>query len=452
MSRRSAAIARPAFQRPMAETGGCFPAVVDLNEVDHFLLQLDHTMGQGPGRANVCTFVVTLRGHLALETLRRRIEADPAYRWLTRLRLSGGLLRRGRWREDGRAGLPALRVRLSETDEGVPPSLLATELDVRRESPLKIDLLHQGKECSRLIFTWHHALMDAHGGEFLIRHLGTGQARSPFLRQPPCPSPLSWRQRGEIAREMKTDLYETAKPPLLVLHRKERPAGALRYQVMRFSSRETRMIEGRARAHGAAFLTSAFYLAAAACALATLKRRRGDTLEDVLVPVPQDRRRRGAAGPIIGNQVSFLFYRIPAGALGDLARCTAEVVAQTRAFIRSGMTDRYLVMMGLLRYLPGPLYRALLRSPTQGEMGSCFLSDTGEILGGCKSLFGHEVLEAVHYPPNIHPPGLTFVFGRFRGALQVTLASMGGVVDVHESECLLAALRRNLLGEVGDAL
>ncbi len=424
----------------------------DLNEVDHFLLQLERAMGRDGGGENVCTFVVTLRGHLALETLRRRIEADPAYRWLTRLRLSGGLFRRDRWREDARSGLPALRVRMSGTDEGVPPLLLATELDVRRESPLKIDLLHQGKEFSRLIFTWHHALMDAHGGEFLIRHLGGGQSRSPFLCQPPCPSPLSWRQRAAIAREMKTDLYDTAKPPLLVLHRKERPAGASHYQVMRFSFRESREIEERARAHGAAFLVSAFYLAAAACALATLKRRRGDTLEDVLVPVPQDRRRRGAAGPIIGNQVSFLFYRIQAEALDDLARCTADVVAQTRGFIRSGMPDRYLVMMGLLRYLPGPLYRALLRSPTQGAMGSCFLSDTGEVLGGCKSLFGHEVLDAVHYPPNIHPPGLTFVFGRFRGALQVTLAFMDGVVGVHESEYLLTALRRNLLGEVGDAL
>lgn len=436
----------------MPETGDFFPPLVKLNEVDHFLLQLDRSMRQAGGGANVCTFVITLRGRLPLEELQHRLEADPVYRWVTSLRLCRRLFRKSRWQPDAQAGLPEIQVHEPEEAGPVPESLLAMELAVSRESPLKIDLIPQGGDASLLIFTWHHALMDAHGGEFLVRHLGACSSGSPLLWQPPRPPALPWRQRAVLAREMKSDLYAVSKPPLLVLHGRNEVPGRLRYRLLRFSTRQTRLIGERARDHGATFLTSAFYLAATACALARLKRHRGDRLQDVLVPVPQDRRRRGADGPVIGNQVSFLFYRIQAEALGDLARCTASVVAQMQEFIRSRMPERYLVMMGLLRHLPSPLYRVLLRSPTEGAMGSCFFSDTGEVLAGCRTLFDHEVREAVHYPPNIHPPGLTFVFSRFQETLQVTFAVLDGVVNEAESEYLLAALRRYLLGKTDDAL
>ncbi len=432
---------------------GDLPAHIPLNEVDHFLLQLDRSMRQAGGGANVCTFVVTLRGHLTRKTLQRDLETNPVYRWMTRLRLSQRLLRRAGWKLDEKADLPDIQVHSMEESGSLPVSLLATDLDVAGQTPLKVDLLHDGGRASRLIFTWHHTLMDAHGGEFLVRHLGGSLTQLPSLRQSQQPPPYrSLGARASIAREMKTNLYDASKPPLLVLHDKNKPAGALRYRVIPFSLQQTWLIEERCRLHGGAFFTSAFCLAAVACALADLQQQRGVALEDALLPVPQDRRRRGAVGPVIGNQVSFLFYRLPVEVLGDLASCTAGLVAQLQNFIRSRAPEHYFVMMGLLRHLPGPLYRTLLRSPTKGLMGSCFFSDTGEVLPGCKTLFGHELLDAVHYPPNVYPPGLTFVFSRFREQFRVTFAYMDGVIEAHEGDHLLTALRRRLLGDADDTV
>ncbi|BCX82460.1 diacylglycerol O-acyltransferase/wax synthase [Methylomarinovum caldicuralii] len=430
----------------MTDIDAALPRRIPLNPIDHFLLQLDGSMRQR-GLANVCTFAVTLEGRLERDMLQRRLERDAVYRWLARLRLVRRPFGYSRWQWRRDARLPAIQAHTLDEGAPVPPSLVAPPLDVGREPPLKIDLLHLGGRLSRLVFTWHHALMDAHGGEFLVSWLGGHLQARPLPWQPPGRCGLSLRERGEIARGMKTALYEASKPPFLALHRPDAPAGALHYRVLRFSSRQSECIRERARSHGAGVLASAFHLAAVAGALAELQRQRGGEPADALVPVPQDLRRRGAAGPLVGNQVSFLFYRIPAAALNDLARCTGVLSAQAQAFIRSGMAAYYATMMGLLQRLPAPWYRALLRSPTQGLMSTCSFSDTGEMLPGCQALFGLPLLDACHYPPNVHPPGLTFVFSRFRGALRISFAWMDGVIAAGEADLLPAGLKRRLLGD-----
>lgn len=423
------------------------PSQITLNGADYFCLQLDKLMWKASRQRNVCTLVVALGGVLELADLQQQLGQRPAYPWLCRLRLREGLpFGLAKWVFDANAHLPDIKEYLLPALGEVPDQLLAQPLDIKSGPAFVLSLLQCGDSHSVLVFTWHHALMDARGGELFVRYLGLLEpARPPVWILPEAPG-LALKARGKIASDMKQFLYDTSALPLLSLYQGHRSRPQTVYRVLAFTPDETLVINGQARQLGAGFLPSSFYLAATAFAVAKIQRQRGGGLGDVLVPVPLDRRKRGAPGAILGNQVSFLFYRLPQALLDDVPAMTAELIAQMKALMRAESPAHYSIMMDLLRRLPGFLYRRLLKAPTKGLMSSFFYSDTGDSLQDFDRLFGLAVNGAVHYPPNMYPPGMTFIFSRCQGALQVTLAYMQADVSVPEAEQLLATVRGVLLG------
>lgn len=174
--------------------------------------------------------------------------------------------------------------------------------------------------------------------------------------------------------------------------------------------------------------------------------KRAPLESDMLVPIPLDRRKRGVQAPVLGNQVTFLFYRIPQAALESIGSCVTTLIAQMKDLMRSDNPRHYLIMMDFLRRVPGWLYRMQLTSPTNGQMASFHYSDTGDSLDLYDQLFACTVTNAIHYPPSMYPPGITFVFSRYRGAVQLTLGYMESILTDAELEQLLSELQLGLLG------
>ncbi|MCX7086615.1 MAG: hypothetical protein NTV00_01025 [Methylococcales bacterium] len=425
-----------------------FPSSLTLNGADYFLLQLDRLMWQSSGKRNVCTFVLTLPERLTLEDLQHHLANRPAYQWLCQLRLKQGWpLRLAKWTITTTEKLPAINEYQLSSGDDLPDSVLAADLDISKQSAFKIELLQRAEAGSLLVFTWHHALMDAHGGEMFIRYLGTEH----LLRQPDWVVDegvkLPLKNRATIALEMKQFLYDISAGSLLSLYKKSAVKPQAYYRVLSFTAEQSEAISERARQGAAGFLVSAFYLAATTYAVAQVQKQRGIDKGDVLVPIPLDRRKSGAHGPVIGNQVSFLFYRIPNAVLDDVSQCTVELMRQMKALMRSESPEHYIIMLDFLRRMPGFLYRRMLKAPTNGAMASFFYSDTGDSLQGVDDLFGQPISGAVHYPPNMYPPGMTFVFSRFQGALQLTLGYMAADLSADEVEQLLMSIQRVLLGD-----
>jgi hypothetical protein len=434
----------------MLEAARPFPDRITLNGADYFCLQLDRLMWQTSGKRNVCTLVVTLAERLTLADLQQHLGQRPAYQWLCRLRLREGLpFSLARWVYDAKAELPTISEHHLADSSNLPDGLLAVALDINRQSPFQMALLQCPDTGSMLVFTWHHVLMDAHGGELFIRYLGMPPALKPPSWLAPEEPKLPLKIRGKIASDMKQFLYDTSCLPLLSLYKKNLGKPQPRYRVLSLTPQETQAVNGQAKQLDAGFLASAFYLAATAYAVAQIQKQRGLPAGDVLAPVPLDRRKRGAPGAILGNQVSFLFYRLPNAILDDVPAMTAELIVQMKALMRSESPQHYTIMMDFLRRLPGFLYRRLLKAPTQGLMSSFFYSDTGDSLQDFTGLFGQTVNRAVHYPPNLYPPGMTFIFSRCLGALQITLAYMQTDLTEPEAEQLLAIARGVLLGHQG---
>lgn len=427
-----------------------FPNRITLNGVDYFLLQLDRLMWQSSGKRNVCTFVVELPKPLTLAELQQQLTQRPAYQWLCRLRLRQGLpFSLAKWVYQPNAELPPINEYSLATEAALANNLLSTSLDINRQSAFKIDLLHRANGGSVLIFTWHHALMDARGGEAFIHYLGLAELTQPeWLAEAKTKLPL--KVRADIASAMKQFLYDTSRLPLLSLYQKTTVKPQTCYKVLAFSTEQTQRIHQQAKQHDAGFLVSAFYLAATTYAVTQVQKQRGRIEGDVLVPVPLDQRKRGKPGVVLSNQVSFLFYRIPNAVLNDVPACTAALIDQMKTLMRNDNPAHYTIMLDFLRRLPSFFYRMMLKAPTKGLMASFFYSDTGDSLPNIAELFGQTVRSAIHYPPNTYPPGVTFIFSRYQGALQVTLGYMVPGLNADEVESLLRHLQTVLLGAEND--
>lgn len=436
----------------MSKLGSQFPEYIVLNGADCFLLQVDRMMLKANGRSNVCTFVVSLDKRLEIEELEQCLSDNPAYQWISRLRIQQGLpFMLPKWVFDKNLPAPTIKQFQNTEYKNVPETLLATKINAESESPFKIDLVRLSESKSLLVFTWHHVLMDAHGGEAFIYALGLKQSfnNNELLKDVLPQLPL--KQRADIAKEIKSFLYDTLQLPILSLYRKkkwfDKPITTLRYQVITFTEQDSLQISQNARQQGASFLLSAFYLAATACSVAAIqKQRTNEQDDDAVIPIPLDTRKRGEDTPILGNQVTFLFYRIPQSVLSDVQACTAELISQMKELMRTDSPKNYLVMMDFLRRIPGFFYRLMLKIPTKGLMASFFYSDTGETLQNYVQLFGRPIKSAIHYPPVTHPPGMTFIYSRFRGCLQITFGYMEEVINDQEVDQLLDHLKVTLVG------
>jgi len=431
---------------------GSFPSSITLNGADFFLLQFDRIMWKLSGQRNVCTFAVTLQERLEYEDLEKYLSANSAYQWVCRLRLQQGLpFTLAKWVFKASQALPEIEQYQLDEQGGLPESLLKKPFNIEQQSAFKVSLVQVSGAGSQLIFSWHHALMDAHGGETFIRHLGGSEAMQDVeWITSEQGSLLPLRERADIALKMKEFLCDVSRLPFISFTNKSKTKQAVHYRVLSFTQAQSELITERARKQGAGFLVSAFYLAATACAVANVQSKKSPLDSDMLIPIPLDHRKRGVHSPILGNQVTFLFYRVPLAALANVKTCVAELIAQMKSLMRSENPSHYLVMMDFLRRVPGWLYRMQLTSPTKGQMASFYYSDTGDSLDLYEQLFGCAVTGALHYPPNMYPPGVTFVFSRFHGALQLTMGYMDSALDQGEVEQLLAQLQFGLLGETNE--
>lgn len=115
--------------------------------------------------------------------------------------------------------------------------------------------------------------------------------------------------------------------------------------------------------------------------------------------------------------------------------------------LRGGMPAAMTTLLDLCCWLPAWLYGPIVRLPTRGRLATLGVSDTGDSLNQLAVLFDRPVVDAWHVPANLYPPGITFVFTRFRGAIDATIRWRAELLDGAEEALLVSELRRELLGD-----
>jgi hypothetical protein len=426
------------------------PGRVPLTGTDWFLLAFDRAMRSGPGAAGVCRLVVELEGGVDVAAVRAALEADPAWAWVRSLRLHVAPTRVPGWRASGPrdASLGVVDVDALPAPTALPvlPDPTGDPGGEDGGALVRLDVV-RAPDRGLLVLSWHHALMDARGAETLLRRLGGDpEVADVPLAHDPDAGAAPWKERLLRARDARDFLFDVSAGRVGQVTTEPAPGAAPRFRALLLDEAETAVVDRRAGEAGAHVVRSAFALAAVARAVRALRATRGLPACDLLVPVPQDQRRRGAVGPVVGNWIGTFFYRLADADLVDARTAVAAITGQLRAMMRDGWQHAYTELLSLCRVIPlGPYWR-VVAGPTDGVVATFGFSDTGESLGRLATAFGRRVVAALHLPANLHPPGFTVITSRVRGRLQVSVGWLDGTLTDDEITAFERALRAELLG------
>jgi hypothetical protein len=428
---------------------------------DYFLLAMDRRPSRVQSPAHVCRLLLLLDGELDASRLREALEASPLALWIAGMR--------PRFRP---APLPPLwksgdrRVEFVITESERSDSLedLAgavgeiSRLGGTNAVPgLAFHIMRDGRNRSVLVMSWHHAVMDAHGAELFLERLTAPDDMADAL--PPRREPRkSWFARGglgdmrdRIAASRQSIRHAAALSRLpvdsLLNGGGSRASGEQRFAVRPFTQTESRRMEARAGELGIALRPGAFFMAGVGVAIHRLLERRGTSPRGGVVPMPTDLRKLGARGPVVSNQISFYFFRVDAALSGDFPALARSLSALMLEQARRRVPEGFSIMTRHFRRVPLWLYSRLVAGPSRGQIASWYFSHTGAVMPRLNAFLGLPILDALHLPPAVCPPGLSAAFMSRGGRTSAVLSWAGDLISAAESGRLLEDLSAILLGE-----
>ncbi len=430
-----------------------------LGGIDVFHLMNDREMRARGLAGNHCAFVLELDGRLDPARLDVRLARAVALVPELRFRLAGGFPFRARWVVDEGAGAPRVVVR----EAGRRPLLeLVTDLLHERldgARPWAVDLC-RGADRDAVVLRWFHSLVDEKGAERLVRWLGSGEGDEP--EAPPLPedrfesserpiAKLDRKQRLALMRGYNVHTIAQGATPILSPEgarraqgertpRRARRTGALR---VHFDVEETKAFDARVRRVARLAETSVMVLATAR-AVDDLMLARGFAPALHVVPVPLSLDPKAGCGRLLGNHLTMMMLTLDREDLRDEARAIARLGEQQRAVVRQKLDLGMAAALDFARYLPRPVYQAIVDRPFRGQVASFVFSNPGAV--GVPSFAGLPVVDAYPLPAAVSPPGLQVIFTRYGGRLSALVIHVEDAVSTWEARRLGENLRAELLG------
>jgi hypothetical protein len=393
---------------------------------------------------NTCRYLLTVSGHVDAEKFESAINDNHDITWLASLTpVKPHALAIPRWQPS--AHLARIPVQVHHNDEAIPSGILARKINIEQPPALTFDLVYRPTGETTIILSWNHLLMDGYGAILLLTQIAVDLRSSSThitdTGKPLLLSPSSFWQ----ATRAKFFVDRVSRKPLSgIMDLKRQPSSIQKIRTLQFTVEETATMDKVASSLGAQFGRSPLYLACAARSVYALLEKEGKTIDDFWIPVPRNQRKKGAKGPILGNHIAFLFYRIKVVALKSFAACVQSINQQTIEQIRTGMANAYDILIRYLRRTPHPLYYFWIKGPKGGALSSFLFTVAIDHPDEIDHFAGHRVVDGFSIPSNIYPPGLTFAFIHFQGALKLMILYFDGLLSAEELNWLEAKLRFEL--------
>ncbi|MCW5555627.1 MAG: hypothetical protein KIS67_26140 [Verrucomicrobiae bacterium] len=419
---------------------GKFP----FNGSDYLMLGFDYELRRQGYAGNSCQIILELASVLPLARLQERLD-DLSQRYPVLCARPGGWFSR-RWQLPGKR-VSSPRVRVHPAEAAPSQRWFNEPLATRQGELLRFDLVESGQGKMTLIFTWAHALMDAPGAEQFLVALGSGE--NTLLEMP---ATLSAGDKLRLAERFKLgwknlhqlDHFCQAAPRSLGLRHPQAPS-ALCFRVEKFSADDTIRIRG----HGARLCgvlgDAQYHAAVSVVELHRLHQTLGCPSPSYVLPLPVGLRPKGSVGPLFGNQIGMLMIQFLPEQLNSVADAAATLKAQTAQALREGLLESGRVLAELFRFLPLPLYMALIKHGLRGEIGSLFFGDTAAVNPWLTSFLGVPVEDFAHVAAVTPSPGVEVIFYYFRGTLRFTVVHSAKTLSETEAADFAASLRARLL-------
>jgi hypothetical protein len=418
-----------------------------LTEADCFMHALEkHHISNSGVSTNICHYLLELDGCFDADKFKRKINNNKEMLWLASLEPYKKFpFSLPKWISENKiTDIPVL----THTTDELMPTIIINRGMRTDESNICVDILCRSSGNTALIFSWNHLIMDGYAVVLLLKQLANcaGESLSHVVDEDQ-KKKLRFRELVNATRA-KFFVDRISKKPLSSIA----PEKSIRnrnqkIKIIRFSAEESAAVDKRGPQLGAQFGRSAFYLASAARGVKVLLQEKNIIQHDFWVPVPKDQRRKGSNGPLLGNHLSFLFYRLKADELNSLKETVKSVNAQMADQIKKGISKDYDMLMTYLRRTPTPLYYFWIKGPRGGSLASFLFTVAADHPDDFMKFDGHTIKEAWSFPPGIYPPGLNFAFMRFRDKLQIMIMYFEEVITEREIELLEISIKNDLLNE-----
>jgi diacylglycerol O-acyltransferase len=413
-----------------------------LTGADCFILALERHSAPSGGSNNTCRYVLELDGRLDAADFRSWVNQQPALKQLCAFYLyRPSLFGLPQWNK----GIPGdIEVNECDSNDVIPQHILNRNLSHTEPKQFVFDIVHRTPAQSALIFSWNHLLLDGQGAAVLLANIFSGNGDMPLTTNEGI---KAWSlQDFRDAAKAKEFVTTSSKKPLTdIVNTGSGNPSQQRIEVIELSEAETRQIDKNALLCGAKFGLSSFYLACCARAVASFLAGKNVDTENFWIPVPQSTRKKGGVTPLLGNHLSFQFYRIGKNDISEPGRCVRSINDQLVSQLRDNIPKAYETLLKILKRVPTGLYYQMIKMPQGKSLSGFLFTVAGNHPETFNEVRGLQITNALSFPLNVFPPGLTFAFMRFKGMLKVMILSNEAVFDSGDFDSLKETLRNELM-------
>jgi len=413
-----------------------------LNGCDYLMLGFDYELRRHGYAGNSCQIILELAAAISPDALRRRLDVLAGHCPILGARTAGVI--RARWKIPAKAIAP--KVRVHREDAELFTRLVNEPLDVAHGELARFDLIESGGRM-RVIFTWAHALMDAHSAEHFVAVAGREELPLPAaefipLKKPQLP--LKARLKGALKNLRAYHEFRNTAPRSPGRRHPGAPKLQL-FRVEKFSAAESAQVRAQATKLAGVFGEAQYHAAVAILELKKFQEQLGCPSPSFVLPVPVGMRPKGNVEPLFSNQVTSLLLQLLPGQLESVATAVAALKNQTAHAMREGIVEGCAFFTDFLRVLPRPAYMAFMRHGLKGEICSLFYGNTAAVSSLVTTFLGATIEDFTHNAAVPERPGLGVIFYQFRGELRVTVAHLAETLDENEAAKFASGLRARLL-------
>jgi len=412
--------------------------IYSLSGIDSFMLALEKHHKSNKTSSNICRYVIDLDGVLSPTRLESELKENEIVMWLCKLYVSEFLTKK-KWERHNNALISVNE--FDETKEYISDAILANPIDKSIAPLLRFDIQKLKESKSRLIMSWHHLLMDGHGAVLLLKSLGNilGDLSSEGY------DTIQDKKSLKKALKAKFFLSSTSKGAISDGFDINKEKGNSKLEIINFSEKDCTSIKENALSCGAIYGPSTFFLSCVSITMKNLLARRGRKKVNFWLPVPNDRRKKGANSPILGNHLSFLFYRIHHQSMVDLKSLVKSLNEQMIHQIKAEMPSSYDSLMYFIKKTPSNLYYHWIKGPKGKSLSSFLFTVAAKHPESLKELFGLKITNAISLPPNTYPPGITFAFNTFEQQQHLAILYYDNIFNSEEIKVLISSIKTLLI-------
>ncbi|PIP38652.1 MAG: hypothetical protein COX19_11550 [Desulfobacterales bacterium CG23_combo_of_CG06-09_8_20_14_all_51_8] len=437
-----------------------------LNGSDCIMLAFDYQMRRLGAPGNMGQIILGLSSRFSETDFRNQISLVKKRFPIINAVLKRGLFNRiPYWEVDADSGLPYPQVKTHDLEKSTGPAtlkalkrdILNQPMNIKKGELVRFDLIYTAGGCMKVIMTWAHVLMDAHGAESFLAIVGgslmgktdfnptnnlmSGGYKNRFFDPPS--SPPKWQDAKKFFNRI--DNIASAPPVSLYTKYKQKIKPRLDYQIISFDLDETKYLLDLAEKNCGFLNESEYFISSVMGEFHNVCCAKGLDSPSYVVPLSVDLRKKGTRLPVFSNQFATLLYSFKPENLLCRESIIEAFKIQTQDAFRNNLIFANLCALEFSRFLPSWLYARKVRQTLKGEIASIVIANPGKSLSDLSTFMGIPVSYQHHVPTVVIPPGIGVVFYTYSGKLFITLAYLEGMISPVEADEFLQKIRSHLL-------